>query len=95
MALYRSGVLAGPRCNPPPAPEPEQAWGESSGFLPAVTGVHVYTSTFSAHGSSTPQGRFFTLRPLGGDGTPPSQLLAAISSAPFSTADLLGTPGSS
>lgn len=39
-----------------------QAWasltGWSWGFLPTVTGVHVYTSTFSAHVSSIQQGHF-------------------------------------
>lgn len=32
--------------------------GGSRGLLPTVTGVHVYTSTFSAHVSSIQQGHF-------------------------------------
>lgn len=42
-----------------------QAWvslaGQSWGFLPTVTGVHVYTSTFSAHVIFNPTRPFFML----------------------------------
>lgn len=62
-----------------------------------MTGVHVYTSTFSAHVSSIQQGRFFMLsnKPPSGYCITLSQQLATVSSAPFSTPDLLGTTGSS
>lgn len=62
-----------------------------------MTGVHVYTSTFSAHVSSIQQGHFLcrVRGPKWLLHIMPSQQLAVVSSAPFSTPDLLGATGSS